>query len=195
LGRAFPQRFAEHSLASWLSVWEQQLDQYLSFLGERISQRRRETYERTLPDLLDRLLRRRAAGEHYTITHNDAHQYNFLFPHNAATRTTRLVDWATWDVEAGPRDLAYLLALHFFPEQRTLMEQPLLRRYHQRLIEQGVQGYSWEKLWEDYRLFVGWNLFIPVEQAYWNVPASIWWPHVERSFLAFEDLGCEELFG
>ena len=109
------------------------------------------------------------------------------------THTARLVDWATWDVEVGARDLAYLVALHCFPEQRAEIEKPLLQRYYDRLLAGGVRDYSWEQLWADYRLFVIWNLFVPIEQFYWNVPASIWWYHAERSVLAFDDLQCADL--
>jgi hypothetical protein len=36
------------------------------------------------------------------------------------------------------------------------------------------------------------QLAIPVFQ-HANKPAAIWWSHLERVFLAFDDLGCEEL--
>jgi len=193
LGREVLPRFTETSLAAWLSVWEQQLTPYLVFLGDRLSPRRRAIYESALPQVLALLLQRRGGGRHYTIAHQDAHIYNFLFPGDPATDTTRLVDWATWDVELGARDLAYLLALHLFPEQRALVEKPLLRRYHAQLIRLGVDDYGWDDLWADYRLFVIWNLFVPVEQLAWHVPARIWWWHVERSFLAFDDLDCVDL--
>jgi len=34
---------------------------------------------------------------------------------------------------------------------------------------------------------------IPVFQHSAKLPAAIWWSHLERIFLAFDDLGCEEL--
>ena len=96
-------RFSETSLSAWLSVWEQQLARFLEFLGDRLSARRRAIYEFALPRVLALLLERRRGGRHYTIAHQDAHIYNFLFPHDPGTHTTRLVDWATWDVELGAR--------------------------------------------------------------------------------------------
>lgn len=194
LGHDIALRCTETSLTAWLSVWEQQLRHFFDLLGDRLLPRRRKLYEWILPRLLSRLLQRRQDSSHYTIAHQDAHPYNFLFPHEARTQTTRLVDWATWDVELGARDLAYLLALHLFPEQRSLVEHVLLRRYHDRLMANGIKNYSWEALWNDYRLFVTWNMFIPIEQSFWNIPSYIWWWHTERSVLAFDDLQCAELF-
>lgn len=97
-------------------------------------------------------------------------------------------------MEFGVRDLAYLIALHSFPEQRALIEKPLLHQYYDCLQSGGVSNYRWDQLWEDYRLFVAWNILIPIEQCYWKVPAYVWWFHAERSILAFDELNCIELF-
>jgi ecdysteroid kinase len=194
-GQDIHPRFDETSLADWLAVWEQQLARYLDFLGDRLPARRRVLYEQALEPLLALILRRRQSRRHYTLAHQDPHPYNFLFPHDTAADTTRLIDWSTWDIELGARDLAYLIALHFFPEHRARVERPLLERYYDALIALGVRNYRWDQLWADYRLFAIWNLFIPIEQFWWGVPARVWWLHAERAFLAFDDLGCAELLG
>jgi thiamine kinase-like enzyme len=193
LGQDVRPRFNQTSLAEWLAVWEQQLARYLDFLGERLAARRRSLYQQALEPLLALILKRRKNTRHYTLAHQDAHPYNFLFPHDSSADTARLIDWSTWDVELGARDLAYLIALHFFPEHRARVERPLLKRYHDALVARGVQNYQWEQLWDDYRLFVIWNMFVPVEQFWWGVPARVWWLHAERAFLAYDDLGCAEL--
>lgn len=194
LGVDIQTRFTETKLDNWISVWEQQLAHFYDELGDRLLPGRKKLYEMVLHPLLARLLERRKSQTHYTIAHQDAHPYNFLFPNDTLNHTTSLVDWATWDMEVGARDLAYLIALHCFPEQRLSIERPLLQHYHNRLLEKGIADYSWEQLWEDYRLFVAWNLFVPVEQCFWKLPPSIWWLHAERSTLAFDDLQCMELF-
>jgi hypothetical protein len=183
----------EPSSERWMRVWQEQLAQYLDFVGDRLSVQRRAIYEWVLPRVVPLLLQHYEGGHHLTLAHQDAHAYNFLFPHNPDTDVTRLVDWSTWDVDLGGRDLAYLIALFFFPEQRTHMEQPLLRRYHDGLVMRGVRNYDWDHLWYDYRLYVISNLFIPVGQFVYGTPARVWWLHAERSFLAFEDLQCAEL--
>ena len=47
----------------------------------------------------------------------------------------------------------------------------------------------------DYRLSVVWQLAVPVWQSTMKLGAWIWWGHLERGMLAFEDLGCDELLG
>ncbi len=193
LGVEVKPRFPEVTFDVWFRTWEEQLKYFFDFLGDRLLSRRKDLYEWALPRLLKRIEQRRQNKQHLTIAHQDAHPYNFLFPKDKTSQTTRLVDWATWDVEFGARDLAYLIALHSFPEQRALIEKPLLHQYHDCLLSGGVSNYSWEQLWEDYRLFAAWNVLIPIEQCYWKVPTHVWWFHAERSILAFDNLNCIEL--
>lgn len=165
---------------------------FVDFMGDRLSSERRSIYEQVLasaPGLMQRFLQEK----NLTLTHGDAHLWNFLYPHDMKNDTVRLVDWQSSDTSIGAADLAYMMALHWFPERRARLEKPLLRRYHDRLIESGISGYAWDDCWYDYRFSTILNLFIPVWQ--WSVKlwASIWWPHLERSFLAYEDLGCAEL--
>jgi hypothetical protein len=47
---------------------------------------------------------------------------------------------------------------------------------------------------EDYRLTVRGNLFIPVWQCAAKLPPAVWWPHLGRAVLVFDDLECDELF-
>jgi hypothetical protein len=69
----------------------------------------------------------------------------------------------------------------------------LLGRYHQQLLAAGVTDYGWEELWWDYRLCVLRKLFLPPHQWATGHSPSIWWNHLQRVLLAFDDLGCEEL--
>jgi hypothetical protein len=90
-------------------------------------------------------------------------------------------------------DLAYMMALMWGPDLRGRWEQPLLRRYHQRLAER-VRNYGWDQLWWDYRFAVVIHLFTPVHQAAGGqVPAETWRRKLERIVQAFDDLDCREL--
>ena len=80
-----------------------------------------------------------------------------------------------------------------YPERRRRLEAPLLRHYHAALAGHGVSGYSFEALWEDYRLSVIGRLAVPVWQSAVNIGPWVWWRHLERIFQAFADLGCGEL--
>ena len=86
-----------------------------------------------------------------------------------------------------------MMAVHWYPERRHRLEDALLRRYHQALVDAGVRGYGLDALRHDYRLAVVSQLVVPVLQHSAKLPAAIWWSHLERIFLAFDDLGCEDL--
>jgi hypothetical protein len=76
-----------------------------------------------------------------------------------------------------------MLAMHWYPDRRLRMEQPLLDRYHAALLASGVQGYDRAALAQDYRLAVLWQTATPIWQAMSNIPPLIWWNNLERIFL------------
>src|SRR5208282_2469656 len=96
----------------------------------------------------------------------------------------RFFDWDSWRIGAGSGDLAYMMAIHWYPDRRARFERLLLDRYHAALISHGVDGYDRRALDDDYRLSVLWQITIPVWQAAYNIPSGIWWHHLERIFLA-----------
>jgi thiamine kinase-like enzyme len=128
-----------------------------------------------------------------TLTHGDAHTWNFLFPRAPDARRVYLIDWQLWHPHVGARDLAFMMTIFWYPERRARMELPLLRRYHEKLIEGGVRGYRWEDCWDDYRRSAVRNIFIPLIQRSRDMGAWYWWSNFERAMLAFEDLRCAEL--
>src|SRR5205807_2679772 len=56
-----------------------------------------------------------------TIIHGDAHTWNFLFS-RAGDGPAFLIDWQLWHVDLGARDLAFLIALHWYPSRRRELE-------------------------------------------------------------------------
>ena len=118
-----------------------------------------------------------------------------MYPRDAEADGIRLIDWDAWRPDLGTEDLAYMMAVHWYPERRRRVETPLLRRYCDGLSANGVAGYDFEALWQDYRLSVIRRLAVPVWQSSVNLGPWIWWSHLERILQAFDDLGCEELLG
>jgi hypothetical protein len=191
-GQDIGQNWSEADERESFRYLEQTLPRFIDFLGDRLSVVRRNLYEKVLPTLLALTLPRLEGRKGLTLVHLDAHVWNFLFPREPDRETARLIDWSIWGIGTGPSDLAYMMALHWYPERRQQLEAPLLKHYHHRLLEWGILGYDWDACWYDYRLAVMYNLFIPMEQWANNLSPAIWWPHVERAFLAFEDLQCAE---
>ena len=120
--------------------------------------------------------------------------WNLLCPRDGgATSGIRLLDWDSWRIGRAAADLAYMMAVHWYPERRARLEARLLERYHFELRARGVTDYTLEHLWEDYRLSVIGLLAIPVWQHMLGLPPGIWWPHLNRIVAAFEDLDCAAL--
>src|SRR5262249_12693169 len=90
-------------------------------------------------------------------------------------------------------DLAYMIAVHWFPEWRHRHERESLLRYHDAIVASGVRGYSFGALWEDYRLSVLWQIATPVWQANHGIGPGVRWNHLGRIMSAVHDLGCLEL--
>ncbi len=118
------------------------------------------------------------------LVHGDAHFWNIL---QSASGDVALIDWQLWGADLVTADLAYMLALHWFAERRARFERDLLWRYADRL------GVAADSAWESYRFSVAGLLPRCVLYAGF-IPAAIWWPHLERAFNAYEDLGCAEFF-
>jgi hypothetical protein len=106
----------------------------------------------------------------YTLAHGDAHVWNLLYPRADGAPGIYLIDWDAWRIGRGAFDLAYMMALHWYPERRARLEAPLIERYHAGLLAHGVTDYSLDRLWEDYRLAVIGHLATPVWQQSFGLP-------------------------
>jgi thiamine kinase-like enzyme len=180
------------ALRGWLQNYERRFAAFVDRLGDRLPPARRQVYERAIGSAWT-LTSRYRSREHLTIVHGDAHVWNLMYPRSTEADGLRLIDWDGWRLDLAAEDLAYMMAVHWYPERRRRLEMPLLRRYHDALETNGVSGYGFEALWEDYRLSVVWQLAVPVWQSALKLGPWIWWSHLERILQAFDDLGCEEL--
>jgi thiamine kinase-like enzyme len=180
------------ALGQWREHYQARFAAFVDRLGDRFSSDRRRVYERAIASWW-KLLGRYRSREHLTIIHGDAHVWNLMYPRAPATDSVRLIDWDAWRLDLGAQDLAYMMAVHWYPERRRRLEALLLRRYHEALLTHGVTGYDFGALWLDYRLSVIWQLRVPVWQSSVKLGPWIWWSHLERILQAFDDLGCEEL--
>jgi hypothetical protein len=105
----------------------------------------------------------------------------------------RLIDWEDWSIAGATDDLAYMMAMLWYPDRRRRLEKLLLDRYHAELLAQGVTGYDREMLANDYRLSALWLITRPVWQAMTNIAPRVWWNNLERIMLAVDDLDCRDL--
>jgi thiamine kinase-like enzyme len=175
-----------------LRIFAEKLAQFTDRFGEFVPLERRELYERLLHQA-PRLLQRYHSHRNLTIVHGDAHSWNFVLPLQSRYEDVRLIDWEDWHIDSATDDLAYMMAMLWYPDRRRRLEKMLLDRYHAELLAQGVTGYDREMLANDYRLSALWLIMRPVWQATMNIPARVWWNNLERIMLAVDDLGCRDL--
>lgn len=83
------------------------------------------------------------------LVHNDFRPDNMLFSPDRLV----VVDWQSVARGYNAVDIAYLIGGAFDPAVRVEVEGLLLDVYHEELRAQGVEGYSRQELWQDYRQF------------------------------------------
>ena len=166
---------------------------YVDYLSDRLSAERRQIYEKVLERYPAALIRRLTQRETLTVVHDDAHAGNFLLSRQATEQRVYLIDWQQWGTQSGLHDVAYLIALFWYPERRARLEQWAVKRYHERLRHYGVQNFDWQACWNDYRLQAIGNLLVPFWA--WVFLGEHWgfhrWHQLEKAMLAFQDLKCE----
>ncbi len=168
------------------------LQRFADRVGDLLSAERRRLYERLLA-CAPRLQQRYHSHRNFTITQGDAHVWNTFLPRDEGVDDARLFDWDSWRLEVATRDLAYMIALHWYPDRRRAMEHALLDEYHETLVAHGVRGYDRSALDADYRASVLWQITTPLWQATNGIPPVIWWNGLERIMLAVGDLDCRAL--
>ena len=195
LGSDLAERWTSKSLDDAVRFTEEHYGRFRDLVGDRWSSKRWDIYEnvrRAWPRLLERLVDK----PNLTLIHGDAHVWNCLLPIDPTRHTAYLVDWSTCRVRPPTNDLAYMMALMWFPDTRARWERLLLARYHRGLVSAGIEGYPWESFLRDYQFAIVVHLFTPVFQAVGGiVGATTWWYSLERILAAYQDWRCEELLG
>jgi len=146
------------------------------------------------------ILARNLIDNGFTLIHGDTGQKNVLVPFNG-DRPIYIIDrqpfdWSltTW---LGVYDLAYAIVLDWDIETRRSLEIPILRHYHEQIMKNGVNGYSWEQLYHDYRLCVPMCVYVATEYFRGDPHSrwiSSWLLMLRRSLTACDDWRCSDLW-
>jgi hypothetical protein len=191
LGNTVGQLHTPENLTNMVRGIAAQLTAFIDALGDALTLDARRIYERVFGSSLKPWLRL-TDPRALTVIHGDAHAWNFLFP-RSGTGPAFLIDWQLWHVDLGVRDLAFLMALHWYPSRRRELERVLVRYYYDGLLARGLEDYSFDELWLDYRRCVVRNLTIPI--IFWSrgMKPESWWHRLECALAAYRDLACDEL--
>jgi hypothetical protein len=146
------------------------------------------------------IIRRASDANGFTLIHGDVGHNNILVPRDG-NRPLYIIDrqpfdWSltTW---LGVYDLAYAMVLDWPVELRRQLEIPVLRRYHDQLIQRGVKSYDFWRLYDDYRLCVAMGVYIATEYCRGGINERwipVWLAMLQRSLTAIEDLDCSALW-
>jgi Ser/Thr protein kinase RdoA (MazF antagonist) len=85
-----------------------------------------------------------------TIFHFDLRADNMFFDWDTPEDPLVVFDWATLGIGRGARDLSVPLGLSMATELRRQVEKDIVKVYHQRLLDRGISGYSFDECWTDY---------------------------------------------
>lgn len=96
-----------------------------------------------------------------TLVHSDLHLQQVFFP-GAEDGRFAIFDWQTIGRGFGGQDLGRIIPMSLTVEMRREHEQALVEAYHQGLLASGVEDYSLDECWDDYRLGVSWNAVLNV---------------------------------
>lgn len=148
----------DHDLMNqdWVYVPEGAQGFYTTELMESSWEHFEKTYAHKMdPEVIkvcDKYIRHHAAWnapreEPKCFSHNDFRADNMLF----GGERVAVVDWQTSNYLGTGMDVAYFLGGAFDRETRRTNEQELLQMYHDELITNGVEDYSFDHLMADYR--------------------------------------------
>ena len=191
LGSTIGTQHTETSLRTMVYGFRDHLPGLLNYLGEDLPLSDRLLLEDVFNSSLRpwlRLLEQRAL----TVVHGDAHTWNFLFP-RSGQGMPYLIDWQLWHPDVGPKDLAFMMGLHWDRTARGQLELPLLHFYHQELISAGVSNYSFDDLFLDYRRCLVRNLTFPIICWSRGDPRESWRHRLDYALAAYRDHDAAEL--
>jgi aminoglycoside phosphotransferase (APT) family kinase protein len=191
LGSTVGTLHTETSLRTMVKGISDHLPRFIDELGSDLPLSDRRVLDTVFSSALKpwlRLTDRRAL----TVVHGDAHTWNFLFP-RSGEGVPYVIDWQLWHLDVGPRDLAFMIALHWDSKVRQQLERPLLNLYHQELTGAGVTNYSFDDLLLDYRRCVVRNLTFPIILWARGLDREAWRNRLDCALAAYRDLDGAEL--
>jgi hypothetical protein len=123
----------------------------------------------------------------FAVVHGDYRLDNLMFP--PAGRGVFALDWQTVGIAPPGRDLAYFLGTALRAEERRTCERDLVAIYFDELRRRGVQGYSEDDCFDDYRLGQLQGPFITVLGCIYGATAERS-PQADQMFLSMATRSC-----
>ena len=195
LGERAGERLSEAAIEGFLATARTRFTDFVGVAGHALNPEQHRVLTTVVSAWPARRRARVVAGRGVTLVHRDPHPLNFLYPYNTEKDIIKLIDWQSWRVDTGTDDLAYLMACHWPLAQESTLEQELLQHYHRHLASGGVQHYTWDDCWYDYRASIIRCLFflmIAWSPAQWA--KGVWWGRLQRALAAYDRWRCADLW-
>ena len=90
--------------------------------------------------------------EPYTLVHGDLRSDNIFFSPESPTGEPTIIDWQTAGIGQPMTDIARWLTQSIDIDLRRQHETHLLKLYHDRLLANGVENYSYKKMLQEYEI-------------------------------------------
>ncbi len=170
-----------------------------NFLGDRLDVESRDLIRRTLDNLCNLYIdagRTNILEQNgFTLVHSDLHSANIMVPMEPTHNTVRILDWEQSFIGIGTDDIADFLIPAYSPRTRRRIENRALKRYLVELKKCGVENYSIDDIWNDYRISATRGLMISIAASMdKKTSTSVWWPYLENAIGAIRDLEVSTLF-
>jgi aminoglycoside/choline kinase family phosphotransferase len=136
---------------------------------------------------IDRWLK--TVGDFRSLWHGDFRLDNMLFDAQGGRIPIAVIDWQSTATGPGIADVSYFLGNSLVEDDRAKHERDLLGEYHRRLVASGVEGYSAEQCWLEYRVHALYGLIL-------TIPVSLGVETTERGdkmFAAMADRAADQI--
>ena len=131
--------------------WDKMVELFADHLPEQLKASK-SAYLSRLPALYAAMV-----DGHQTLAHTDYRADNLLFGSQPGHQPIVILDWSAVAKSKGVQDLAYFLTQNLSDHCRTNHDTELHALYHETLVKEGVDDYSFEEFDRDYELGVLFN--------------------------------------
>lgn len=123
-------------------------DSFFERFGDSLDNHHLALFDRFLPHVVDWA---RSWPQPQTVSHGDFRLDNLMFGVQGRAAPVIILDWQTVKLAPPVLDVAYYLSSSLPARIRDANQRDLLREYHRALTVAGVNGYSFDDCWNDFR--------------------------------------------
>lgn len=87
----------------------------------------------------------------FCLEHVDYRLDNLMIDDSGPSPRVTALDWQSLKLGRPLNDVAYFLGAGLLPEHRRAAEEDIVRGYHQRLEQAGIDDFDWPSCWQAYR--------------------------------------------